>query len=84
MVVYVADKESIFTLMKMLVKTVVLRLGQNDQEDLTYEVDQVLQLLLCVLEGLQRSNHASDIDVVFVDCSPILSIKNPRYDCLVC
>ncbi|KAL9664606.1 hypothetical protein QQ045_020011 [Rhodiola kirilowii] len=72
------NKCSIFALTKMLVKSLTSRLDQNSQEDLTYEVDQVLQLLLCVCEGLHSCGHASDIDGIFEDCSPLFFIKNSR------
>uniref|UniRef100_A0A7N1A2N7 ARM repeat superfamily protein n=1 Tax=Kalanchoe fedtschenkoi TaxID=63787 RepID=A0A7N1A2N7_KALFE len=72
------DKQSIFALMKMLVKTLITRFSQNNQEDLTFEVDQVLQLLLCVLEGLHSCGHALDIDQIVEDCSPLFVVKNSR------
>lgn len=48
-------------------------------EDNSEIVDKILQLMLCILDGLKSSNDMSSISSCLLQWAPVFALRNSRY-----
>ena len=67
-------------LVRLLVRTFFIPSNIVVAEDhLSEIVDKVLQLMLCILDGLHISNDMSTISSLSSQWAPAFELRNPRY-----
>lgn len=72
-----AEFEPVLELVKLLTDTFIM---PSKAEDQSYEViDKILQLMLCVLDGLHRCNHVTVLTELSIQWAPIFEMRNKWY-----
>lgn len=79
MLPFFTDYKQMIELVKLLVQKVTTPSGTLNAEDRPSEVvDVILQLMLCILDGLQCSNKSSVISDISLQWAPVFELRNTR------
>lgn len=62
-------------LAKLLIETFIL-LKKDESSEL---IDKILQLLICILDGLHTGNHVTALTELSTQWAPIFEMRNKRY-----
>ncbi|KAF8392350.1 hypothetical protein HHK36_022692 [Tetracentron sinense] len=73
----VSDYQPMLELMESLMPTFIMPSGIVKAEDHSYEiVNKILQLMLCLLDGIHNSNDVSTISSISMHWAPVFELRN--------
>lgn len=80
-----AEFEQVFELVKLLIEAFIKPSSKQSTGEQSSEViDKILQLMLCILDGLYSCTNVGALAVLSMQWVPVFEMRNERYLGLLC